>query len=240
MASSGCSSRGTATDVCGTDRWLSHALLNVVELVLAILVCPLRAGASMACFADLPLELIEAIAHWIDDRLDVLAFALTSPSIGALLSPRHTQLRVIRCTKRTLCVWRFLASNNALSRNVRVLEIDSISAECAPDEFCTPLAECPHCFPNPVWTAEHRTAARKVERATLARALRNLVNLTKFTHRNTTVHGNEGREMWKAVAMCPNIETLSIAGNGHQYIWKCAVRVFAPYGLLSIRDFARQ
>ncbi|KAI0046148.1 hypothetical protein FA95DRAFT_1459626, partial [Auriscalpium vulgare] len=71
----------------------------------------------------MPTEIFHEITDWIDSPDDLKAFTLTCRLFAAIASPRHTQLRSLRCPVNALCVWEALAADAALARNVRHIDI---------------------------------------------------------------------------------------------------------------------
>lgn len=73
---------------------------------------------------DLPVETLDQIAGAIDSPTDLENLGATCLQFHLLVAPYHTQFRVIR-TPLVSPVWKKLAKDHSLARNVRILDIQS-------------------------------------------------------------------------------------------------------------------
>jgi len=69
----------------------------------------------------LPVETLDKIAGFIESPTDLHNFAV-SKQLHSIVSPRHTQLRIIRSPLRST-IWQKLITHRSLAQNVRTLEI---------------------------------------------------------------------------------------------------------------------
>ncbi|KAI0058902.1 hypothetical protein BV25DRAFT_1840736 [Artomyces pyxidatus] len=166
----------------------------------------------MAFLTDLPSEIVDAIADWIDSGHDALAFALTAKAICPVLSPRHTQLRKWSCSPDADCAWATLARDATLARNIRILEVDTF-----PDLH--------HTFICRIADPQNPNRAESIRLLVLA--LRNMHNLIAFRfdvmHREVSEVAYE-QGMWEAlVASCPNVTELYIREVARTTGWERAV-----------------
>ncbi|GBE81874.1 hypothetical protein SCP_0402480 [Sparassis crispa] len=160
----------------------------------------------MRTTTDLPPEIVEAIAEWIDCSDDTLSFALASKFTASILSPRHTQLRHIRCDVNAMCLWRAFSHDQSLARNVRSLEIMSSSPCRVPRFICTCDRPCAH------------DVSRREAELELIVAVKNLANLVSFKWRSAAnvviAHMEPDRQdVWTSLACCRNLGNVDIAEN---------------------------
>ena len=71
----------------------------------------------------LPIDTLELIAEWLDDRPDLLSLALTCSTWKNIIIPRHLEYREISLSVEHLSIWRHLAERPSLASNVRRLVI---------------------------------------------------------------------------------------------------------------------
>lgn len=76
-----------------------------------------------ALLARLPLDALELIAEWLDDRPDLLSLALTCSTWKSIIIPRHLEYREISLSVDHFYIWRHLAERPSLASNVRKLVI---------------------------------------------------------------------------------------------------------------------
>ncbi|KAI0061267.1 hypothetical protein BV25DRAFT_1839055 [Artomyces pyxidatus] len=183
----------------------------------------------MAAITDLPPEVIDAIAEWIDSPDDVLGMALTSRPMADVLSPRHTQLRLIICPIDTRSVWSLLANDAALARNVRVLWLSINDGKLhVPQAFLSELPVCHHRSMQRSYNAR-QAEMRRVDERMLMAALKNMVNLTRFdwchsqTNDMTAASEPDGQDIWTALASCRNVTDLRVFEGGWCKIWGSAI-----------------
>ncbi|KAI0061266.1 hypothetical protein BV25DRAFT_1949230 [Artomyces pyxidatus] len=182
----------------------------------------------MAVITDCPPEVIDVIAGWIDSPDDALSISLASRGMASVISPRHTQLRVIICPIDSRCVWSLLANDAALARNVRVLWLTINSGRLRiPQAFHKERHDCNHCSVQRLSEAQQVKMEHEDERMFMA-ALKNMVNLTHFdwrhpqTNRMTAASQPDGQDIWTALASCPNMTDLRLYEGGWCNIWGSA------------------
>ncbi|KAI0061263.1 hypothetical protein BV25DRAFT_1916947 [Artomyces pyxidatus] len=183
----------------------------------------------MIAILDFPPEILDAIAGWIDSPDDVASFALVSKRIAAILSPRHTQLRLIVCRASFACLWKILANDAALARNVRVLRLTDGGFTRLPRSILGEDPNCSHRYPR-LSTArvELEQCERDYEHSLMA-AIKNMENLTRFewnhivSSRIRTREEPDSLDIWTAVASCPNITELAIYEDRPSSIWDSAL-----------------
>ncbi|KAI0043964.1 hypothetical protein FA95DRAFT_1597663 [Auriscalpium vulgare] len=120
----------------------------------------------------MPTEIFYEITDWIDSPEDLRAFTLACRLFAAIASPRHTQLRSLRCPLGALCFWEALAADAALARNVRHIDIqDRICPYRGqwqfPKSFCKANPDCWHCYARPDFT-DDREMWQRVEKPMMA------------------------------------------------------------------------
>ncbi|KDR76599.1 hypothetical protein GALMADRAFT_451976 [Galerina marginata CBS 339.88] len=71
----------------------------------------------------LPYDLLEQVVAYVDDRHDVLSFALSNKDAYSLAVPQHLHYRDIRCKLRNPNLWQWLSG----SENRRVAHIRSLT-----------------------------------------------------------------------------------------------------------------
>ncbi|KAI0058901.1 hypothetical protein BV25DRAFT_1963906 [Artomyces pyxidatus] len=168
----------------------------------------------MTSLTDLPAEIIDAIASWIDAQDDVYAFALSSTALARVVSPRHTQLRKLTCRISEIGhkAWTAFAETPCLACQVRVLEI-------------VPNSHWPWVPPS-LRSRSHPDAEDVFNK--LALALRNMHNLERFSFEvdRTGCFADDPNEsmMWSDLASsCINISEVFICEMKRTTRWESAV-----------------
>ncbi|KAL6301808.1 hypothetical protein BKA93DRAFT_795987 [Sparassis latifolia] len=159
-----------------------------------------------------PFEVLEAIAGYIDNADDILAFALASKFIASVVSPRHTQLRHIRCNVETICLWKAFSRDLSLARNVRILEIGDGRPYRLPRFILPDHTDC---------QCSHGVTQREAE-LELITALKNLTHLTFFKwrgHPNVVIAKKEsdGEDVWTSLTHCRDLRELDVLENFMEY-----------------------
>ncbi|KAL6298606.1 hypothetical protein BKA93DRAFT_830564 [Sparassis latifolia] len=159
----------------------------------------------MSRIHDQPCEILEAIAGHVDNADDLLAFALSSKIIASVVSPRHTQLRHIRCNVETICLWKALSRDLSLARNVRILEIGDRHPFRLPQFIFVDHTDC---------RRNHEVTQREAE-LQLILAMKNLSNLIFFKWRGPTniliaEKMPDGEDVWTSLTHCRNLRELDV------------------------------
>jgi hypothetical protein len=76
-----------------------------------------------ALLLRLPIDALELIAEWLDDRPDLLSLALSCSTWKNIIIPRHLEYREISLSVDHDLIWRHLAERPSLASNVRRLVI---------------------------------------------------------------------------------------------------------------------
>lgn len=106
-----------------------------------------------------PVEILDTIISELDRTSDLLHLSLCSLFLRKLIIPRHLQYRVIRCsTSEGLELWKLLEKDKNLARNVRVLEIESQSADDLELAYNLPSGHQPSLLPFQFANAELESA----------------------------------------------------------------------------------
>ncbi|KDQ53579.1 hypothetical protein JAAARDRAFT_429263 [Jaapia argillacea MUCL 33604] len=74
----------------------------------------------------LPLELVDGIVDFVDDRPDILSLALTCRFLTDRLIPSVLDYREIATSIQPKALWTQLAENPSLAQNIRVLRIKEL------------------------------------------------------------------------------------------------------------------
>ncbi|KAI0044302.1 hypothetical protein FA95DRAFT_284445 [Auriscalpium vulgare] len=171
----------------------------------------------MPNFTTLSIEVLDNIAACITSPIDIVSFALTSKTLAAVASPRHTRLQTIVCSRFALCVWQLLATNASLARNVRLLTICDRS--CNHQALPTPCMKCaPGCWHGHTDHGEEcegLDVTRQAERVMIA-ALKNMSNLVLFDWKaptsNKIVAQNEpDKEDMSSLAVMTSLDVIVIS-----------------------------
>ncbi|KAI0044306.1 hypothetical protein FA95DRAFT_1562367 [Auriscalpium vulgare] len=176
--------------------------------------------------ATLPVEILDNLAACITSPIDIAAFALTSKTLAAVASPRHTRLRSIVCSRYALCVWQLLATNASLARNVRSLTICGRSS-CqvlvpTPCMKCAP--GCTHGYAYVGEEYESLDVTRQAERVMIA-ALKNLSNLVLFdwkapTSNKVVAHSEpDKQDIWSSLATITSLNVIAISEWDRCPVW---------------------
>jgi hypothetical protein len=87
-----------------------------------------RTCTAIMLITDLPVETLDRIAGEIESPTDLHNVADTSRLLRSIVSPRHTQLRVIRSPIRS-SIWEKFIEDRSLAQNVHTLEIQNAEVE---------------------------------------------------------------------------------------------------------------
>ncbi|KAI0360290.1 hypothetical protein OH77DRAFT_1418164 [Trametes cingulata] len=104
------------------EHRLAVHLLGIVEPFVHVSP-PNCACAPRRTLVRLPMEILDAIAFWVDGRRDLAALAGTCRRLRDVVVPRHSEYRLVRCKPSAVRVWHHLVVHRGLARNVRRLEI---------------------------------------------------------------------------------------------------------------------
>ncbi|KAI0046146.1 hypothetical protein FA95DRAFT_1573343 [Auriscalpium vulgare] len=167
--------------------------------------------------AYMPTEIFHEITDWIDSPDDLRAFTLTCRLFAAIASPRHTQLRSLRCPVKALCVWEALAADAALARNVRHIDIQNghfpVGGWHLPVSFCKTSADCWHCSRYDHF--DDRGMWERVEKPMIT-ALTNMSNLLSLKWKSHLYNfplersANDQDDIWTALRSCSSMTALSV------------------------------
>ncbi|KAI0043967.1 hypothetical protein FA95DRAFT_1574763 [Auriscalpium vulgare] len=177
--------------------------------------------------AYMPPEIFHEITDWIDSPGDLRAFTLTCRLFAAIASPRHTQLRSLRCPVMALCVWEALAADVALARNVRHLDIQDSPCPGGgwhlPALLCKASPDCWHCSRHD--SANNRKMWERVEKPMVA-ALTNMSSLLSLKWKSHLYKfpldpKNDRDDIWTALRSCSSMTALSVKEGDFGEIFHC-------------------
>ncbi|KDQ51466.1 hypothetical protein JAAARDRAFT_211083 [Jaapia argillacea MUCL 33604] len=111
----------------------------------------------------LPVELVESIIHFVDDRNDILSLALTCRSFNEILLPDVYSYREIRTriSSNFFYIWNHLSQNPLICRNIRFLRIASGSES---KNLRIPQSPCLH-----GWEEQERMLCRAIRHMSFLR-----------------------------------------------------------------------
>ncbi|KAI0044316.1 hypothetical protein FA95DRAFT_285875 [Auriscalpium vulgare] len=175
---------------------------------------------------SLPVEALGNIAACITSPIDIVAFALTSKTLAAIASPRHTRLRKIVCSRFALCVWQLLATSPSLARNVRFLTICDRShrGQVLPTSCMRCAPGCGHGHISLPEDYAGVQAMKQAERVMIA-ALKNMSNLVLFDWQaaipNKIVAHNEPdkQDVWSSLAAITSLDGIVVSESDRCPMW---------------------
>ena len=186
---------------------------------------------------DFPAEILDHIASALDLPMDLRNLGYTCSQLHRLVHPYHTQFRIIR-TPIISPIWRKLAKDHSLAKNIRILEIQSAepyghSTDATLDEVVIPEMYTDWEVPQVYLTdmvdlddvdeddidkiARIRDAAKnaadlEAERD-LVSALKGMSGLMSFQWVRTPplINPDEEEDVWMTlVKYCPTLESIDV------------------------------
>ncbi len=186
---------------------------------------------------NFPIEILDHVASALDLPIDLRNLGSTCSQLHRLVHPYHTQFRVIR-TPIISPIWRKLAKDQSLAKNIRILEIQSAepyghSTDAAldkvvvpemysdrevPQVYLTDMADLDDVDEDAVYKiARVRNAAKnaadlEAERD-LVSALKGMSGLMSFRWVRTPplINPDEEEDVWAALAKyCPTLDSIDV------------------------------
>lgn len=91
----------------------------------------------MSTVTSLPAETLDQIAAALERSTDLQNFAVT-PHLRSVVSPRHTQFRIVRAPLLSP-IWARFVENRSLAENVRTLEVQAAEIEWNREDVDAPI-----------------------------------------------------------------------------------------------------
>lgn len=156
----------------------------------------------------MPTEILDNIAFYVDLKRDLLSLALTCHRMRDIVSPRHSNYRVVKAKVSLTRVWRHLTVFRGLARNVRRLEImderSSDAEKIIPSDIPTTEADVESMYDGLDLSAQQEKS--------LVSAVAEMHGLQSFkwsrTHSLISIES-----LWPTLLNCPQLSLVDLNDN---------------------------
>lgn len=182
----------------------------------------MKQSGNLPCILRLPDEILEEIFSELDEHVDLVAFGLASRMCYALVTPHHTQYRILRVRHTLPNVWAHLARRSDLARNIREIHICDEKSKWTPEHYPSTLVD-------DILDRRLENAEESVRTSNLCKALGQMRQLHTLTWswnngQRPTSHPKHENAILTVLSNLPHLKNLTLNGK------------FAMHALPSARD----